>query len=196
MNADERTKDFLEKTRRYFSEEEYKIIREGYVCIKPFVGEDMYSELASELETTVISKRDNNEEISFETVLKDVFKNLGIGKEGINTSIVRLRELNINDAAYDSNESTRRSAVSDVYEKLKCSKSLQNQIFLDVLSGINRNIIARKYRLTRADVDSIYTERLGFVKNILIVNDDILIEDVESRGPIQSNVKRLTDTNK
>lgn len=196
MNADERTKDFLEKTRRYFSEEEYKIIREGYVCIKPFIGEDMYSELASELETTVISKRDNNEEISFETVLKDVFKNLRIGKEGINTSIVRLRELNNNDAAYDFNESTRRSAVSDVYEKLKCSKSLQNQIFLDVLSGINRNIIARKYRLTRADVDSIYTERLGYVKNILIVNDDILIEDVESRGPIQSNVKRLTDANK
>lgn len=196
MNADERTKDFLEKTRRYFSEEEYKIIREGYVCIKPFIGEDMYSELASELETTVISKRDNNEEISFETVLKDVFKNLRIGKEGINTSIVRLRELNNNDAAYDSNESTRRSAVSDVYEKLKCSKSLQNQIFLDVLSGINRNIIARKYRLTRADVDSIYTERLGYVKNILIVKDDILIEDVESRGPIQSNVKRLTDANK
>ena len=190
VKADERVMNYFDKIQKQgiFDEAEFKIITEGYTLIKPFIGEDMYSELSSELVTAVLDKR-GTEEATYCSILEEVAKNIGLAEEQ-KPALVRLRELNASDAAYDKTESTRRNAVSKVYEGLKCSKSLDNQVFLDILSGMDRNTIARKYRLTRADVDRIYNERLAFVKNILVVNDDILIDEVESR-PIQSNVKML-----
>lgn len=191
VKADERVMNYFDKIQKQgiFDEAEFKIITEGYTLIKPFIGEDMYSELSSELVTAVLDKR-GTEEATYCSILEEVAKNIGLAEEP-KSALVRLRELNAIDASYDKTESTRRNAVSKVYEELKCSNSLNNQVFLDVLSGIDRNTIARRYRLTRSKVDSIYEERLAFVKNVLVVNDDILVEEVESNGPIQSNVKML-----
>ena len=77
-------------------------------------------------------------------------------KEKSEHEVVHLRELNSIDASYDAEDSTRRAAINRVYEGLKCTKSTQNQIFIDILSGVDRNVIARNYRLTRSDVDRIY----------------------------------------
>ncbi len=191
VKADERVMNYFDKIQKQgiFDEAEFKIITEGYTLIKPFIGEDMYSELSSELVTAVLDKR-GTEEATYCSILEEVAKNIGLAEEP-KPALVRLRELNASDASYDKTESTRRNAVSKVYEGLKCSNSLNNQVFLDVLSGMDRNTIARRYRLTRSKVDSIYEERLAFVKNVLVVNDDILVEEVESNGPIQSNVKML-----
>lgn len=191
VKADERVMNYFDKIQKQgiFDEAEFKIITEGYTLIKPFIGEDMYSELSSELVTAVLDKR-GTEEATYCSILEEVAKNIGLAEEP-KPALVRLRELNASDASYDKTESTRRNAVSKVYEGLKCSNSLNNQVFLDVLSGMDRNSIARRYRLTRSKVDSIYEERLAFVKNVLVVNDDILVEEVESNGPIQSNVKML-----
>lgn len=191
VKADERVMNYFDKIQKQgiFDEAEFKIITEGYTLIKPFIGEDMYSELSSELVTAVLDKR-GTEEATYCSILEEVAKNIGLAEEP-KPALVRLRELNASDASYDKTESTRRNAVSKVYEELKSSNSLKNQVFLDVLSGMDRNTIARRYRLTRSKVDSIYEERLAFVKNVLVVNDDILVEEVESNGPIQSNVKML-----
>ena len=191
VKADERVMNYFDKIQKQgiFDEAEFKIITEGYTLIKPFIGEDMYSELSSELVTAVLDKR-GTEEATYCSILEEVAKNIGLTEEP-KPALVRLRELNASDASYDKTESTRRNAVSKVYEELKSSNSLKNQVFLDVLSGMDRNTIARRYRLTRSKVDSIYEERLAFVKNVLVVNDDILVEEVESNGPIQSNVKML-----
>ena len=191
VKADERVMNYFDKIQKQgiFDEAEFKIITEGYTLIKPFIGEDMYSELSSELVTAVLDKR-GTEEATYCSIIEEVAKNIGLAEEP-KPALVRLRELNASDASYDKTESTRRNAVSKVYEGLKCSNSLNNQVFLDVLSGLDKNTIARRYRLTRSKVDSIYEERLAFVKNVLVVNDDILVEEVESNGPIQSNVKML-----
>ena len=191
VKADERVMNYFDKIQKQgiFDETEFKIITEGYTLIKPFIGEDMYSELSSELVTAVLDKR-GTEEATYCSIIEEVAKNIGLAEEP-KPALVRLRELNASDASYDKTESTRRNAVSKVYEGLKCSNSLNNQVFLDVLSGLDKNTIARRYRLTRSKVDSIYEERLAFVKNVLVVNDDILVEEVESNGPIQSNVKML-----
>ena len=194
LKEEKRVQKFLEKTEDHFNKDEFLIILEGYDCLRQVVGPDMYSEVVQELETSVLTRRSENDDITLDAVINDAVNNLKLSKL-VDTSIVDIKEVNESDVAYDKTESTRRNAVSKVYESLKCSKSLQNQVFLDVLSGIDRNTIARKYRLTRADVDSIYDERLGFVKNILIINDDILIEDVESRT-IESNARKVTESKK
>lgn len=195
LKEEKRVVKYLEKLADSLEEEENSIILEGFNCLKHVVDPENYSEVVQELIISLLTRKGEGKEVSLDAIINDAVMKVELNMPN-EDRILRIKEVNERDMAYNKDEVTRQSAVSRVYEGLKCSKSLQNQVFLDELSGIDRNVIARKYRLTRAEVDSICTERLGFVKSILIINDDILIEEVESRGPIKSNVKMLTDNKK
>ena len=90
----------------------------------------------------------------------------------------------------------RSDAIDDVMDRLITSKNLKNAIFLDILNGESELVVAKKYRLTVKEIKDIYDERLGFVESILVVDHDILIKDVESREPIKSNTKIVTEPTK
>lgn len=192
VKAEDRVNDWFAQTKCFFSDEEFKIIKESYSFIKPLVTEDMYSEVANECMTSMLVRRKEGMEISFDVITKDAITNLGLGNEDT-TAVVPLRQLNGFDEILDLDDSNRREAISAVYEDLKSSNDTKNAIFLDVLSGETTLLVAKKYRLTEKEVRDIYTERLGYVKSILIIDHDVLIKDVESREPFKSNVKMLTD---
>lgn len=193
--ADDRINDLFTQTRDFFQDKDFEIIMKCYTALKSKVKEDMYSELANECMTSVLSRRREGEEVSVETVTLDAINNLGLSEER-NDAIVRLRELQGLDAIYDKTEIDRTEAIDEIMENLRCTKDLKNAVFLDFLNGENILVIAKKYRLTKKEVMDIYEERLGYVESILVVDHDILVKDVESREPFKSNVKMLTDSNK
>lgn len=188
VKAEERVNKFINEIKGIIGVEKVKIIRDTYEIIKPSVCEDLYMDIVSVCVTVAL----NGEEVTKENLINTVRESLGLNDNG--REVLALRSLCGNDAM--TIDDPRSDAIDDVMDRLITSKDLKNAIFLDILNGESELVVAKKYRLTVKEIKDIYDERLGFVESILVVDHDILIKDVESREPIKSNTKIVTEPTK
>ncbi|MBQ9019482.1 MAG: hypothetical protein IJ097_04160 [Bacilli bacterium] len=188
VKAEERVNNFINEIKDVIGEDKTNIIKESYELIKSNVCEDLYMDIVSVGVTFALG----GGEVTMDNIIREVNEALGI-KEN-NPELVSLRSLNDKDAI--GIDEVRKNAIGQIVERLKTSRDLKNAIFLDILNGENISLVAKKYRLTQEQIRNIYEERLGFIESIMVVDHNILIKDIESREPIKSNIKIVTDSKK
>ena len=104
VDMDQRVQEFFTQTKDYFLEADFDVIEEGYECLRQVVAPDMYSEVAMELETSVLVRRKEEELITLNTVLNDAVKNLGLDKESSEHLVINLKDLSSLDASYNDDK--------------------------------------------------------------------------------------------
>lgn len=188
IKADDRVKNFINELEKnkLFDESDISRFRMVYSLIKPEVCEDLYMDIISSCVTTALSAKGEGKEMNVPSLCSDVRNALGLVDYKDN-EIMSLRDVRGTDEAV-----TDHAMMGQIIEKLKCSKDLENAVFLDILNGEDINVVARKYRLSKEVVSEIYENRLAYVESILVVDDKVVIEDINSRDGYTSNIKIVT----
>lgn len=156
-----------------FSEEEFKVLREGYECLRQLVVPGDYSEVAMTLTTVMWSMKGVTDldmvintalsEPLFEGVLSEISPN-------------RLRELNDEDAILDKRDSLEQ-ALGDTVDTLLDSDDIRIKIFLDMaVRGKTAEQVAKQYGISTQNVFVLYDAARESVKDLMIVEHDVLVD--------------------
>lgn len=156
-----------------FSEEEFKVLREGYECLRQLVVPGDYSEVAMTLTTVMWSMKGVTDldmvintalsEPLFEGVLSEFSPN-------------RLRELNEEDAILDKRDSLEQ-ALGDTVDTLLDSDDIRIKIFLDMaVRGKTAEQVAKQYGISTQNVFVLYEVARESVKDLMIVEHDVLVD--------------------
>lgn len=180
-NPEESVQNFFESAKSEFTRAEYEIIKEGYECLRQVVEPEMYSEVAMAIITVVYSRRKNNanELLTLDKVIKEtVEENEPLFEEVLSeVAPERLRELNYEDALSDKKDSLDQALVSTI-NTLMASEDLAMQIFFDMsVRGKTAGEVAKRRGISVANVNVLYETGREAVKNILVVEHDVLMDD-------------------
>lgn len=177
-----RAQVYLTQAECYFlRDEDILVAEECYECLKPLVKAEMYSEVASEIVTSILSREMGKKSVvTVDAVINEVVKNQKIEvrvAEG-EKDVESLNTVKKNES-YNPTEADRRSAINKIYNALKTAKSEKCEILLDVLDGVDINVIAEKHNKEIDEIAEICDKMMERIKNILVMDEDILVESSE-----------------
>lgn len=120
--ADDFVQDYFEEIKDVITTEEFAVLTEGYECLRQLVVPGNYSEVAMSLVTAILSRK--GEDVTLDGVINDVVEypliKYAITESVGKVSLVRLRELTGEDAAY-VNEETEEVVTTNKHLVKKAS---------------------------------------------------------------------------
>lgn len=120
--ADDFVQDYFEEIKDVITTEEFAVLTEGYECLRQLVVPGNYSEVAMSLVTAILSRKGEN--VTLDGVINDVVEypliKYAITESVGKVSLVRLRELTGEDAAY-VNEETEEVVTTNKHLVKKAS---------------------------------------------------------------------------
>lgn len=183
----EKVYSYINELREVFNDEEINFIETNFESLKDSISENSYFDIVNACCTVLIKKR--KAKLAQMDLSREMFSI--VGYKDNSKDIVYLSELPVEERLKDEIEEDNtitREFDENIY------KYFENAIFFDILNGESISSICNKYKLTKNEIKEIYSERLGFVKSLLVVDQDEVDKSIENRESVKSNVKIIINT--